>query len=360
MSMTYYAVTDDPNELAHFGIPGMKWGVRHDKPRHSGSRKPRSAAYKKAQNKLGRMMKSGIKKAEAHWREYNSPENKQFRAARRYDRQTNKALEKARKGKLKYGKLDDWQVQRITERLDMERQARMLSETEKSWGKRLRQSIGEGIIQGVGNGAGRIASEAISRRSTLKTERKRKQLQNEMDIEQRRRMNAMDLEQQRREMRQRYDLEREHELEQLRNTRKDAKQKARNEVNTQYYLEAAKRGYNPVLSDIRAGHRPHLQTNATRAKQLSAWNERNAKEERKASYYNAYDKAYAVKRAEAQVKLDAPVTESKPKKEKKKDKNKGPGASQTPVSIAIYGSGYNVKRTNGPSRRDIYKGKGRR
>ena len=25
--MTYYAVTNDPNELMHFGIKGMKWGV---------------------------------------------------------------------------------------------------------------------------------------------------------------------------------------------------------------------------------------------------------------------------------------------------------------------------------------------
>lgn len=146
MSMTYYAVTDDPNELAHFGIKGMKWGVRHDKPRHSGSRKPRSAAYKKAQNKLGRMMKSGIKKAEAHWREYNSPKAKEERFMK-------KAMQGARDGTLRYGTLTDSQVRRITDRLYLERQARQLGNTEKSsFGKRVRSAVGTGIVEGLGRG----------------------------------------------------------------------------------------------------------------------------------------------------------------------------------------------------------------
>lgn len=176
MSMTYYAVTDDPNELAHFGIPGMKWGVRHDKPRHSGSRKPRSAAYKKAQSKLGRMMKSGIKKAEAHWREYNSP-------AAKYERQTNRAIQAARKGKLKYGKLTDDQVRRVTQRLELERQARQLSNTEQTFRHRLGKSISEGVITGIGQGFGRRASEFIARGSTLKTDRLRAEQQDELDRE---------------------------------------------------------------------------------------------------------------------------------------------------------------------------------
>lgn len=346
--MKYYAVTDDPNELVHWGIKGMKWGIRRTDaqlghPRHTGSKRPRSIAYKKAQAKLSASMRNGIQKVETKWKEYNSPANKQLRAEKRYNKQTERALQKARKGKLKYGKLDDWQVQRITDRLSMERDARSLSETEKTWGKRLRQSIGEGVIQGVGSGVGRITSEAISRRSTLKTDRKRKELQNQMDLEQ-----------QRREMQQRYKLEREHEVQQQRYARADAKQKARDQVNAEYYTEAAKRGYNhPVLASIRNGYLPSIQTSNTRAKQLQAWNERNAKEERKKKYADTYDKAYAVKRAEAQVKLDAPTPDSKPKKEKKKNKDKGPGASQAPISINIYGGGYGVRRyehPNSPSR----------
>ena len=176
MSMTYYAVTDDPNELAHWGIKGMKWGVRHDKPRHSGSRsnRPRSLAYKKAQSKLGKMMKSGIKKAEAHWKAYNSPQAK-------YERQTNKAIQLARKGKLKYGKLTDDQVRRVTERLDLERQARQLSNQEQTFRHRLAKSISEGVVTGIGQGFGRRASEFIARGSVLKTDRLRAEQQDQLD-----------------------------------------------------------------------------------------------------------------------------------------------------------------------------------
>ena len=185
MAMTYYAVTDDPNELAHWGIKGMKWGVRHDKPRHPGSRRPRSLAYKKAQSKLQKMMKSGIKKAEANWKAYNSPQAK-------YERQTNRAIQLARKGKLKYGKLSDDQVRRVTERLNLERQARELSSKEQTFRSRLGKSIGEGIISGVGSGVSRVVSEKISRKSTLKTDRMRAEQQDEFDRikEQRRIRNA--------------------------------------------------------------------------------------------------------------------------------------------------------------------------
>lgn len=173
MSMTYYAVTDDPNELAHFGIKGMKWGVRHDRPRHSGSRR-RSAAYKRASGKLSKLMKSGIKKAEANWKTYNSP-------AAKYERQTNRAIQAARKGKLKYNKLTDEQVRRVTERLNLERQARQLSDTEPTFRHRLAKSIGEGVVTGIGSGVGRRMSEWISRGSTLKTDRLRAEQQDEFD-----------------------------------------------------------------------------------------------------------------------------------------------------------------------------------
>lgn len=172
--MKYYAVTEDPNEMMHWGIKGMKWGVRHDKPRHPGSGRKRSAAYKKAQSKLGKMMKSGIKKAEASWKTYNSPEAK-------YARQTNHAIQQARKGKLKYGKLTDDQVRRVTERLELERQARALSNAEQRFTSRLGRSITEGVIKGVGEGFGKRASEFIGRKSVLKTDRLRAEQQDRLD-----------------------------------------------------------------------------------------------------------------------------------------------------------------------------------
>lgn len=206
MAMTYYAVTDDPNELAHYGILGMKWGVRKESPRHSGSRRPRSAAYKKAQSKLGKMMKSGIKKAQANWRAYNSP-------AAKYERQTNRAIEKARKGKLKYGNLTDDQVRRVTERLAMERNARMLSDSEKTFMRRLGQSVGQGIITGVGTGVGSIVSEKIGRGSKLKTKQLELEQQRRFDIDKEQRIirNAQKTE------KKKYKLERKREKERARN-----------------------------------------------------------------------------------------------------------------------------------------------
>lgn len=178
MSMTYYAVTDDPNELAHFGIKGMKWGVRHDKPRHPGSHRPRSAAYKKAQSKLGEMMKSGIKKAEAHWKEYNSPQSKALRAYKKSEKNFEKHMEKARKGTLKYKGISDAEVERITDRLALERTSRSLSGTEKpSYLRRLRESAGEGFVQGVGRGiAGYMEARGRGRGDTTAAIKREKRM----------------------------------------------------------------------------------------------------------------------------------------------------------------------------------------
>lgn len=171
MSMTYYAVTDDPNELAHFGILGMKWGRRRTPeqlghPRHSGSRskKPRSAAYKKASAKLNKSMHNGIEKAKTKWKEYNSPKAKEARFMK-------KAMEKARTGTLKYGKLTDDQVRRVTERLALERNARQLGSTENPrYSKRLKIAIGEGIIRGIGQGTGAYIEERFRGRGRTTAE----------------------------------------------------------------------------------------------------------------------------------------------------------------------------------------------
>ena len=230
--MKYYAVTDDPNELIHWGIKGMKWGVRRTDaqlghPRHTGSKRPRSAAYKRAQSKLSAAMRNGIKAIEKKWKVYNSPVNKQIRAEKRYERQTNRAIEKARKGKLKYGKLTDDQVYRITERLALERNARELSNREQTFRHRLAKSIGEGVVTGIGQGFGRKASEWIARGSTLKTDR--------MRMEQQDRLNR--------------------EFSKRNNSRKELKRKAKQAVNEEYYKTVYEEGDDPssfVLSRNRA------------------------------------------------------------------------------------------------------------
>lgn len=161
--MKYYAVTEDPNELMHYGILGMKWGIRHDNPRHTGSGR-RSHAYKKAQSKLGKMMKSGIKKAEASWKAYNSPAAKEARFM-------DKAMEKARTGTLKYGKLTDDQVRRVTERLNLEKQARILGgEENPRLMKRIGKSIGNGVVEGLGRGTSAYFEERFRGRGRTTAE----------------------------------------------------------------------------------------------------------------------------------------------------------------------------------------------
>lgn len=187
MAMTYYAVTDDPNELAHWGIKGMKWGVRHDKPRHPGSRRPRSLAYKKAQSKLQKMMKSGIKKAEAHWKEYNSPKAKEARFMK-------KVMQQARTGTLKYGKLTDAQVRRVTERLALERNARQLGSTENpKMSKRIKMAVGEGIVRGIGQGTGAYIEERFRGRgrttAEIKADKRKAKYEGRDDVQKRRARN---------------------------------------------------------------------------------------------------------------------------------------------------------------------------
>ena len=154
--MKYYAVTDDPNELMHFGIKGMKWGVIRTPEQlghHKAPKKPRSPAYMKASAKLSKAMRNGIAKAQANWNVYNSPENKAIRAYKKSEKKFQKHLQQAREGRLKYKNVSDDEVYRIQDRLALERQARLLSNTEKqSFGRRLRSSVGEGIIEGVGRG----------------------------------------------------------------------------------------------------------------------------------------------------------------------------------------------------------------
>ena len=172
MAMTYYAVTDDPNELAHWGIKGMKWGIRRTDaqlghPRHTGSKRPRSIAYKKAQAKLSASMRNGIKKVETKWKTYNSPQAKEARFMK-------KAMQQARNGTLKYGKLTDKQVQRITDRLYLERNARSLGSTENPrFGKRLRMAVGTGIVEGVGRGASAYIEERFRGRGRTTADIKR-------------------------------------------------------------------------------------------------------------------------------------------------------------------------------------------
>ena len=163
--MKYYAVTDDPNELMHYGRKGMKWG------QHIFGDKPRSAAYRRASSKLRRSMRNGIAKAKANWARKHSPTvlrakakakaaKQQARAARKEEKFMNKAIQRAREGRLRYGKLTDEQVRRVTERLALERNARQLGSTEKPKFKtRLKEAVQEGMLQGATRGGAAYIEE---------------------------------------------------------------------------------------------------------------------------------------------------------------------------------------------------------
>lgn len=242
MAMTYYAVTDDPNELAHWGIKGMKWGVRHDKPRHPGSRRPRSLAYKKAQSKLQKMMKSGIKKAEAHWKAYNSPQAKEARFMK-------KAMQQARTGTLKYGKLTDAQVRRVTERLALERNARQLGSTENpKMAKRIKIAVGEGIVRGIGQGTGAYIEERFRGRgrttAEIKADKRKAKYEGRDDVQRKR---------------------------------------ARNKQTEEFYRTAYEEGDNPYY---------YKQSYRARAKYLSNVKERNKASEVRKQQRESFDRAY--------------------------------------------------------------------
>ena len=267
--MKYYAVTEDPNELMHYGILGMKWGVRKEGPRHSGSRK-RSAAYKKAQSKLSKMMKSGIKKAEAHWKAYNSPEAKEQRFMK-------KAMQQARTGTLKYGKLTDDQVRRVTDRLALERNARQLGSTENPrYGKRLKMAVGEGIVRGVGMGTASYINARFQGRgettAAIKRDKRMAKYEGRNDVQSRR---------------------------------------ARNKQTEEFYKTAYEEGINP--DNIK------YDSNKARAKYLAEVKERNKlsevkknqQEKRDNAYYTALGKSMGESRAKVRVEPPRPYNPSR-------------------------------------------------
>ncbi len=188
--MKYYAVTEDPNELFHYGVKGMKWGqhIFGDKPKSPGYkraasklrtslklgiRKPKSATPKRtsAQKSIDRQKKEAFKyekavqkaqqriqkaefkanryalrKAAIQQRHIAKEAKKAFKAEKHFD----KYLQQAREGRLRYGKLSEEQVRRVTDRLNTEMNARRLGSTEKAkFGRRVREAVREGTIEGI-------------------------------------------------------------------------------------------------------------------------------------------------------------------------------------------------------------------
>ena len=209
--MKYYAVTDDPNELLHYGVKGMKWGQHL----FGDDLRPKSAGYKRALGKLRNSAKKAktatvktVKNARASlqksatqrainkqqkqedkynkavakaqqrinivsnlsnvdkMRAYEKQIESDYKAQRNADRaalkrerryaknegKMDKYLKQAREGKLKYGKLSEEQVGRITDRLSMEARSRSLNGAEKTWRQKKKEARRAGVLGGIESG----------------------------------------------------------------------------------------------------------------------------------------------------------------------------------------------------------------
>lgn len=199
--MKYYAVTDDPNELLHYGVKGMKWGQHL----FGDDLRPKSAGYKRALGKLrgfAKKAKSAVQKSatqhamnrqkkqedrfnkavQKSQQRINMIENmrnvdritsyenrvdraykneqkaakaaaKQDRKYARNERKMEKYTQLARENRLRYGKLSEDQINRIHDRLALENNTRVLGGREKPrFRTRMKDALQEGILQGVVQG----------------------------------------------------------------------------------------------------------------------------------------------------------------------------------------------------------------
>lgn len=269
--MKYYAVTEDPNELMHYGRLGMKWGQHI----FGGTK---SLAYKRASKKLSRSMKNGIKKAQTNWKNASKniqkridnhaerslqkqikkaeslsklapiyEQNRMAKEARQNDKRIlraarkdmrneaksekrfNKYMQEAREGRLRYGKLTDDQVRKVTERLALERNARVLGNTEKpKFKKQIATAIREGTLQGLTKGTAAMFEE-VGRAAAIngiKNRKNRKALKNKAKFEDKIK-------------RERDEKNREN---QIKLDKKFAKDEAQAEVSREYYKAKAETG----------------------------------------------------------------------------------------------------------------------
>jgi len=284
----YYAVADDPSELMHYGVKGMKWG------QHIFGDKPRSPGFKKAVSKLRASMKNGIKAKQAKWkqnseirsankeakREYKEARlaqqaesrlgevlakqgqrairkeiRKENRAERREQRNMDRYMQKARHGTLKYKKLRDDQIQSIAERLNLENQARRLSGNETPHMlTRIRRSIGEGVVRGVGAAVATGIEENARARARYNANKKYGAKQARLDAEQKRIKDRQ----------------------QLKADRKNAKYEAKAEQEREYYKMLADEG--------RLG-------NKKRSSELSGYNARKKQTERERKFNDEINSA---------------------------------------------------------------------
>lgn len=219
--MKYYAVTEDPNELLHYGREGMKWGqhIFGDKPKSSGYRralgKLRASSGKSKLGSTQKRMNKNRSQQDVYYRkaakreqenasliarlnksdnerklynQYNrelrleqkaaknlakmqmyekraqaemlKQQAKHLRKSLKADKHFDKILQEAREGRLRYGQLNEDQIQRIQNRLNAEASVRKLGNTEKpSWRQQKKEARRAGKLQGITAGTAAAMTE---------------------------------------------------------------------------------------------------------------------------------------------------------------------------------------------------------
>ena len=217
--MKYYAVTDDPRELYHYGVKGMKWGqhIFGDKPKSPGyhkatrklkalsaSKAPKQSkvitkqqkiaqkearkrdkeamrfqkATEKAQRKISaieslydfdrensyrKSLAREQKVAKINEQLFNANADRNLRALQKSvksEKKLDKYMQQAREGTLRYGKLSEDQIHKLQDRLNLEAQTRKLGGMEKqSWHAQKKEARRAGKLQGIQKGTAAIMEE---------------------------------------------------------------------------------------------------------------------------------------------------------------------------------------------------------
>ena len=196
--MKYYAVTDDPNELLHYGVKGMKWGQHL----FGDDLRPKSQAFKKAMTKLKtfksnaaktvKTVKSAVKKSSMQLAsDYQKKQQERYNRSiqklqsntsfinklkdinreRQYYKQIKKDIKNERNAALNFAKIENYQKAAQANALSTQaRQMKKAIKVDKNFDKILQKAregrlrygnLNEDQIHRVQD---RLASEEMARR----------------------------------------------------------------------------------------------------------------------------------------------------------------------------------------------------
>lgn len=131
--------TLDSSTLVHYGVLGMKWGIRKDR-RKSGS----SSSKKSSGESVTSKVSSAIKNASANYKKQKRINNlKKANKARQTQAKIDKKTNNPRK-------MSDAEIKKRIERLELEKKYKELSGAQVSKGKRIAEDILTNSVKNIG------------------------------------------------------------------------------------------------------------------------------------------------------------------------------------------------------------------